>query len=69
MLLWNHLKSFCKPEFICRYINLPYEDYSESACLHERERTKERFLFPVDDTKNDSPQKNVPHVGVPILKS
>jgi len=47
--------------------NSPCEDYSEGAC--PLERTKERFLLPVDDTKNDSPQKNVPHVWVPILES
>lgn len=49
--------------------NSPGEGCRESPCPQAREGTKERFFLPGDDTENDSPQKNVPHVGVPILQS
>lgn len=49
--------------------NSPGEGCRESPCPQAREGTKELFLLPGDDTENDSPHKNVPHVGVPILQS
>lgn len=50
--------------------NSPGEGCGESPCPQARQGTKELFLLPGDDdTESDSPQKNVPHVGVPILQS
>lgn len=49
--------------------NSPGEGCRESPCPQARRGTKELFLLPGDDTEDDSPQKNVPHVGVPILQS
>lgn len=49
--------------------NSPGEGCRESPRPQARRGTKELFLLPGDDTEDDSPQKNVPHVGVPILQS